>query len=429
MGTIQKALNKQIAKAPELALQKLITEKLEKIGAPLPPEGVAAFAQHILAGNDGTFRWGDDDGEPDKNHTLTLDDEDFAELRRMVDKLTDGLPDLIETVSTKSARDLFRSLRAKWEIEGAVQAFEVDEFRQNLEERWGDGLDLLRMLLTVCREIGSEANKRYNRSKSKKHQFRRFVLIRLHSRACQVTDEIITLLENGFADGAMARWRTLHEIAVVAAIIENGDEELAERYILHDIIDRKRGMDEYMRSQVPMGYAPIPAAELKRLDKDYAAALQRFGDDFKDEYGWAGPLMKGRVTFKRLQEEAGRAGMTSYYKMASYNVHVGSRSMFHRLTDIGAGETLLAGRSNAGMLEPGQNAAFTLVQITASLAPTLNTIDRIIEHRAVVEIRDAIPPALAKADRKLRRDEAAYQKSRLEPKKKAGSTPQKPKGR
>ena len=55
----------------------------------------------------------------------------------------------------------------------------------------------------------------------------RVLLIRL-VRACQVTDEIICLLENGFADGAMARWRTLHEIAVVAVVISQHGENLCD---------------------------------------------------------------------------------------------------------------------------------------------------------------------------------------------------------
>jgi hypothetical protein len=38
-------------------------------------------------------------------------------------------------------------------------------------------------------------------------------------------------------------------------------------------------------------------------------------------------------------------------------------------------------------------------------------IDGIIEQRAVLEIRDAIPKALAKADRRLRKLDAEFRKS------------------
>jgi len=104
---------------------------------------------------------------------------------------------------------------------------------------------------------GGEAYKRHRKSKSKRHAYRRFVLTRLHVRACQVSDEVITLLENGFADGAMARWRTLHELGVVATLIADGDERLAERYIHHDAVDVKRQANDYEQVQVPIGYPPL----------------------------------------------------------------------------------------------------------------------------------------------------------------------------
>src|SRR5437870_8332031 len=78
--------------------------------------------------------------------------------------------------------------------------------------------------------------------------------LRQHVRACQVTDEIITLLENGFADGAMARWRTLHEIAVVTSLISQHGIELAERYVAYQAVEAKRALDMYARCHTDLGY-------------------------------------------------------------------------------------------------------------------------------------------------------------------------------
>lgn len=409
MGSLQKAFVDQVSKVPQLALQKVLERKLREIGAELPRDAVAAFAEQILSGNMESFVW-DDGGAGEKQHTLTFDKSDLEEVEEQVARLTETLPEIFENVSHRGAQLHFRTLRRNWEVQGAIEAYQNDEFRDRLAEYWGEGLGLLRMLLTVCREIGADACKRYSRSKSKKQQYRRFVLVRLQSRACQVSEEIITLMENGFADGAMARWRTLHEIATVATLIETGDEALAERYVLHDAVDAKREADEYERSQVPIGHAPIPKAYRKAIERDYAASISRFGDDFKGEYGWAAPRVKGRPTFKALQEEAGRANMGSHYKLASYNVHAGSRSLFHRLSGPRDEGVLMAGRSDSGLLEPGQNLAFTLVQITAAVTRRSTAIDGIIEQRAVLEIRDAIPKALAKADRKLRKLDAEFRK-------------------
>ncbi|WP_224497072.1 DUF5677 domain-containing protein [Bradyrhizobium septentrionale] len=47
----------------------------------------------------------------------------------------------------------------------------------------------------------------------------------LHARSCQITQEIIWLLSGGFADAAMARWRTLREATAVASLIgEHGED-------------------------------------------------------------------------------------------------------------------------------------------------------------------------------------------------------------
>ena len=65
------------------------------------------------------------------------------------------------------------------------------------------------------------------------------LLIKLHARACQITEEVICLLGGGFADGAMARWRSIHEISAVSLIEEHG-EGLAERYRLHEVVELRR---------------------------------------------------------------------------------------------------------------------------------------------------------------------------------------------
>jgi hypothetical protein len=91
-----------------------------------------------------------------------------------------------------------------------------------------------------CRYINVRES---SRRKSKNRQSRR-VLIRLLVRACQVTDEILCLLENGFAGGAMARWRTRHEIAVVAAVILQHSDEISKRYLAHQHVESKRAMDK-----------------------------------------------------------------------------------------------------------------------------------------------------------------------------------------
>ncbi len=43
-------------------------------------------------------------------------------------------------------------------------------------------------------------------------------LLMLHARTCLVASELETMIRCGYADGAAARWRTLHEMAVTIAV-------------------------------------------------------------------------------------------------------------------------------------------------------------------------------------------------------------------
>jgi hypothetical protein len=176
-------------------------------------------------------------------------------------------------------------LKKKWPEQFAWEDLIVTDFRQNLEARWGKGLDLLRMLLAICLEIGAENLKRHTRSKRRSKTHLSEVLVRLHARACQVSAEIITLMEGGFADGAMARWRTLHEIGVVATIIHDFGEKTAERYVDHQFVESKAGMDEYSRSSISLGYKPISKRSSDKITQDYNAVLKKYGNEFASPFG------------------------------------------------------------------------------------------------------------------------------------------------
>lgn len=53
----------------------------------------------------------------------------------------------------------------------------------------------------------------------------------IHGRGLQQFLEIITLMKNGFADGAYSRWRSLYELNIIASFISEYGEEIAEAYI------------------------------------------------------------------------------------------------------------------------------------------------------------------------------------------------------
>ena len=235
-------------------------------------------------------------------------------------------------------------------------------------------------------------------------------LLGLHVRACQVTAEIINLLEAGYADGAMARWRTLHELAVVADLIHDEGDELARRYLDHNIIDQKKAADKYMEVVKVTDYAPISDSELHQLEKDYQNALDKHGNDFRREYGWASNVIGNpNPKFVDLIKKTNRETLQSYYKMASFNVHANSRSLFYRQTSMASHSGLIAGSSNAGIEEPAIQTAYILCQITSNLTSNIDTtLDDLIALQTLVRLRDKANKGFNEAARQLDEEDQEY---------------------
>lgn len=424
MGEMHEALMREVEKTPDRLLISAIKRKLDKAGVPASPGLAEALLQHHLSGAEGLLRWNEKGTSADdtlRNVTIVIDEEDLASL---TDSLSEfhrhELPSLIDNVAEDIAKDLVRDLKANWPDHKEYEEAVTHLFEAHLDLRWSEALDLLRMLLTIARELGEDTAKRFRRSRARSTQARREAQLRLHSRACQVTAEIITLMEHGFADGAQARWRTLYEIEVVVLLITDANPELAERYLAHDIVESKRSMDTYEKCIEGCGWKPIPVREKRRVAREYDAALQRYGTEFKGGYGWAAkhlreldPAPRGkRITFEDLERASGRASMRALYKAASFNVHAGAKALSYRLGFLDGAIAGLAGASNAGLADPGTLTADSLARATSLLFPQRMTLDDIVQSRALLLLRDQAVKAFERASNRLDRDHARVTKAR-----------------
>jgi hypothetical protein len=402
-----------LKKLPHDILGKMIDKKLAVGGQAIPAEAKAALIQHILSGAGGEFNWPDENGgDATISLSLSFDETDLAEIDAIQARLGKEIPKAIFEELDRQIEQLFKSLKAKWKQESALQTQDAAGFKERLHQRWGKGIELLRMLLTMSRETAGEELKRYHQATPAEVDIKFMLLVRLHARACQVTEEIICLLEGGLAEGAMARWRTLHEIAVVSAVLADGDRDLAERFILHETVEDWDQLKERRQAWPTKAPSKAHARRESDLKAQYDALIAKYEKPFGSPYGWAaGYLNNKKPTFKDLQRQAKKAIERSHYKLASFNVHAGASGTLNRLSGMGESRHLLAGRSNAGLAEPGRNTAFSLAQINGTLVGTPRTIEDIMAMKTLIAVRDAIPRAFDRADRKLRRDEAAMARS------------------
>jgi hypothetical protein len=411
MDILHQTLNQVLASLPTLTLENLIAKKLRGQGAKFPKRLPAKLAAHILSGNAEPFR---DGGRTQPSDiSLSFDEADGDEVARVIDRfLENQLPAMITNLADRISKKTLKSLKLSWTEEQRLQQASLSGFRSRMEETWGEPLGKLRMLLTIAREWCGEAHEEGSDSGPPDGSRLKKLMVRFLVRSCQVTDEIICLLENGFADGAMARWRTLHEIGVVAAVISKHGEGIVERYLAHQAVESKRAMKKYMGCYEQLGYRRLAARTVKEVEKAYNAAIARYGDSFKSDYGWAAHHMKNtRPSFADLEAEVGYARMRAHYQMGNDNVHAGVKSMYVRLGLLTDYDTFLAGRSNAGLTDPAQNAAHTLTQIAAlvCLAPKL---DDLVVANIMQLLREEIPQSLWEADKRLRRKNKAFTESR-----------------
>jgi len=412
MHILQQTLDEAVANLPQILLEKTIFKKLTEQGIKPTKRLCTSLAKHILSHSGEPFRY--KSKKLSGSVSLTFTEADGDEIAKAFDDfLKNKLSGVVTSVAHKMSGLILKDLKARWPEESALQKADLVGFRERLEERWGKPLEQTRMLLTMCREWCQQAHEReISRRKHKKKQLRE-ILIRLLVRGCQVTDEIICLLENGFADGAMARWRTLHEIAVVAAVISRHGESIAERYVAHQAVESKRAMDKYLGCYKELGYRPLPAREQEKIRKNYDRALAKYGRDFKGDYGWAGLHLKNpRPSFAALEKEAGRAEMRAFYQMGNDNIHAGIKSMYVRLGLLDY-DGLLSGRSNGGLTDPGQNAAHTLTQLAALVCLSNPTVDDLVAGDMIRALRDEIPNSFWRADKQLRKDDESFRQNGL----------------
>ncbi|UCI23985.1 DUF5677 domain-containing protein [Mesorhizobium sp. B2-8-5] len=410
MGSLQALLEEQLSTIPRVIAIELVRDKLKASGHAEDEKLIGSIVDQLLGAGSGTDADGDNEDvieiESDEDIVLQFTDADTARVQDYADKISETLPDLIHTVAEAAAGKMLRRYERDWAVWRAATDIQMDQFRFNLQARWGKGFDALRMLIELSRDIGTDFHRRASRSRSRRRAHLNKALFHLHVRAIQIASEIMVLMENGYADGAMARWRTLHEVACVAMVLDDGGEVLAERYLAHEIVEAKKGLGQYQQCHTRLGYAPIAKRAAARIEKDYADATHRYGKEFGGDYGWvAAHLGNPKPNFSNIEDAAGRAMMRSHYKMASHNVHASTKGIAYRLGSLDRRYAVVAGASNVGFVEPGQNLALSLLHIAMLLLPTSWTLDKIVQLITLNKLHDRIPRALAQAERAIARDE------------------------
>jgi hypothetical protein len=331
---------------------------------------------------------------------------DFAQLAGVLERperlIEEAVRELVDTVSEHLVEAWKTEARELLEQQREQRAL----FNDSLRDAWGRPVQLLDILVstTVDKAAAFNRESQPRAVESEDHVFD--VLTSLHARGCQVALEILTLLENGLADGAHARWRTLHELAVVAMFIKERGQRAAKRYLAHRGITAWYDAANYQEHCQVLGYPPMDDEEFEDLASRRAALLQSYGDEFDEWYGWAAHEIKksGRVTFTDIERAVDLNHFRPFYRLANINVHAGSGGARFRLgLPEGGPNALLAGSSLYGLADPGQNTAISLHQLTTALLLVRPSLDNLVFLGAQSQLVDETCNAFVEVHRKLQR--------------------------
>jgi hypothetical protein len=419
MKVLQEALDSTIKTIPEGLVADLLGKKLADQGVHLSRQQCEQFARQAINEKLDTLElpwwrfWQYRRFRRSKNLLIEFTDDDSESITSILKEVSEKiLPELVEKLIEDEPKKLLATLQRHWKSEYKRHRRDEQGFRRRLQSRWGVPIQQLRMLLTIAQEFGDAVNNDLRCGDMGDGAHLIDVLTRLHARACQITSEVECLLAGGFSDGAMARWRSLHEVAVVAQFISKHGAECAERYTYHQFVGSKKAANNYQRCQERLGYESMTQEELEVIGKSYRFVLDRYGAAFREQYGWARPYLsiseRNQVKFSHIEEAVGVDHLRAHYQMASHNVHANPKGVFFKMGLIAESEVLLAGASNAGLTEPGHATALSLIQASSVLMKLNLNLDSVVMVKVMMMLADEIGKNLLTASEQLDRDDARF---------------------
>jgi hypothetical protein len=257
---------------------------------------------------------------------------------------------------------------AHWDV-GIAKAERL-AFEQRLYQRWEVPLEVLEREYLYLMDCGQwfESQDWVDVVVSTPAKLKAVSL--LARRANRAMGEVLAMLRSGYADGALARCRTLWEIAVVSGALQVHDDSLSEGYLNHSAIDACEAAEDLDRCRDTL--APndvIDQADLEELRRRKAELIRACGKEYGKPNGWMWPILPAheRPSFAALERLLEMDHQRPYYKLACLNVHADPRSLLDSVGLPSDVSGVNPGASDAGLTLPGQRCALWAGMTTVAL--------------------------------------------------------------
>lgn len=267
------------------------------------------------------------------------------------------------------------------------------EFESRLQLTWLPAFYSISSVIKIAEETAGELIDYYMEKHAKKEGNQYYVsltfdvLLKLYSRSIVLSKEIKKLLESGFADGAMSRWRSLHECNVYFRILtmnyndENFTKDIVHKYFEYSTIEKYQELNHYRNNDCEFD---LEDPHYKKIKDEYDEILEKHGKNFRRPYSWAKSVFpkKKRIYFSDLEKKSGIDHLANYYKQANYQIHSSPTGLYNSLGNIQDERVkeygFILGPSNYGLSIPGQLTIISLAQISTSLLLLESNMDKMI---------------------------------------------------
>lgn len=241
---------------------------------------------------------------------------------------------------------------------------------KKINRKYGVAIRLFEAFIDLNAKISSITyNKYFKLFDNIDDQIKLDTLIANHVRACQVANEVKVLVANGYADGAHARWRTLHEICITFLYLYDSDYETIEMYNSYEVIDSWRKARDYKEGYEQLGFDEMTEAEWHAIDEERNKLIVKFGKEYAESYGWTMQgLPKGKRNIKELEKLVNKDYLRAVYAWSSENVHAGVSIIRQKLSlRENQQHKFLPGPNDCGFLDPVQYTSYSLTEMSTVL--------------------------------------------------------------
>jgi hypothetical protein len=193
-----------------------------------------------------------------------------------------------------------------------------------ISDSWGESLsglaELLYVLEVYCQQHSKDLSAAFKTSDSR-HLI--YAVTRLVPKGLLIAQEMLHLLKGGFPDGALSKWRSLHEILITVVYLLTNGEKAAKLYIASLNFSELARLQKSFNDNKGVRLSPeneVAFLELREECDHYRKDLN-LGSKSYVEGAWPRILGRKLDSIEKLEKAVGLSGLRSMYDAASSWIH------------------------------------------------------------------------------------------------------------